>query len=1519
MSQVGLSIKLTADAKGVRAELAGAQTDLTKLAAAGKGGAEGLAKVGQSADKTAQSLAKTATAAKTSKDQLDRTGLSARSASRTLDTTNGTARGLAATMDGQVSNAFRRAAQSTAALNGPLGGVSGRLSSLSTIAGTTGLALGGLSLAVGGFAIVMNSAVAVAERMEKAGLKTEAVLRATGQASGQTSEGIRQMAREIGLATLASTEGVEAAAQVLLTFRSVSGDTFRRTLELSQDLAEVGFGSIESGAVQLGKALEDPAQGLTALTRVGVTFSEKQKEMIKTLHESGQVLEAQRLILDAVEQQVGGAGTAAAGGLSGAIDTLGQRWSEFLETVADRAGALASAAAGVNLLSRALEGLSDLLSPATTQQALSSVVVQYQATQRAVEGLEQRHAGEPANSPGQQRLAAARQRLEALRAEYDALGDVVVADNLAASARQGSATQAAAAAQAEAALQTAQAGAAAMSLSLASAEEKATTARAERLRQIDGWVKAGLDEATATGLRAKAEDAYRAAMDKAAEAGKKKNKVTEQAASKLDALMQAQQDDLRMAGLSVEARAEEEAVLRASEAARQDYKEGLRDTPLLYAAEVEAIKQTVTATRTVTAERKAASEVAREAARESERAWKDYARDVAKTAEDISGDVSEALWDSMTDERAGQSALEWFKDWGRRLGIEMLKQNIILPITAQVVGSMSGAFGIETPAGAAAGAAGSGAGMAGDAMSLGSLFANGGQSTMLRGIGSSIALSGAGQSLGLSTGAAAAGSFRAAQEVGMASAGSTLTSSGSLLADGLGSSPWGIVGSLGAKALGLGSGNAMIDGAAGMVGSIGGGMAGSALMGAQLGAAAGPIGAAIGAFIAIAASTLLKSSPTNAAAGVRFDPRSGEIASASHAGKGNSEENLKALTDGVVPAVTLATQALTRAGVVTRESITSMNFGNRDTTSFGLSGGAMGTRTVSTGTVGDPVDLVGDIIQALIDGADAVPDAIAERLHLLDFSDPEGLVASIEFIGGFEDAIAAMTRGTVDFAGQLEAVAKQEIAQATAAVTKFQAETARLGLDTQAAADATRAYVEQLIGLREPAAAMSATEQAVAGVHARFAALGPLLQAVGMTAEDAARGLEKALGAIAEGFDTAIAREIAAKTDPTGLALRDLGERFQALRREAVAVGGSLDQVHRLYALEQAAITAPQEAARAEAEQQRVQGLLADVMTAYESQAQGLQTVADAMGGAARSLREAWLSLALDGSLSPLSPEDRMAEAERQYNDVLGRARLGSSEAMGQLPEIARSYLEVARGYRGDTAEYSRIFDEVTAALQDTETVAARHARIADEQLSVMRQQLDALGLLNTTALSLADALAAYQAAVSPAAAAANDNASLSARVTSFAALQDQVSRGDASINERAAAYLRDNPDVAADSGFGNIAGALRHFMQHGQYELRGFSSGGTTRDGELVKVHHGELLYTGPRTEVFNARDTDAILGRGRGRAEGGDNRDVVAGLRDLGVIVAAGAEANARETRALRAEMARVAERLRFLEDAA
>lgn len=191
-----------------------------------------------------------------------------------------------------------------------------------------------LAAGVAGFTFAGVKSVSVFAEIESSQLRTEALLRSTGLSAGRTSSELDSQARSIARATLASTQDIRQAQQILLTFRTVQEESFDRAIELSQDLADVLGTKAKDAALQLGKALESPEIGLTALRRSGVSFSETEQELIKNLAETGRLAEAQGLILDKLALQIGGASTGAAGGLAGQTDSLKQEWEELLEAFA---------------------------------------------------------------------------------------------------------------------------------------------------------------------------------------------------------------------------------------------------------------------------------------------------------------------------------------------------------------------------------------------------------------------------------------------------------------------------------------------------------------------------------------------------------------------------------------------------------------------------------------------------------------------------------------------------------------------------------------------------------------------------------------------------------------------------------------------------------------------------------------------------------------------------------------------------------------------------------------------------------------------------------------------------------------------------------------------------------------------------------------------------------------------------------------------------------------------------------
>ncbi len=240
----------------------------------------------------------------------------------------------------RIELAGKPASKGLLALNAAANDVKAGAIGLSSQIGPMGSALAALGPAglaaaagIGAIAIVLKKSFDEAAAAEQAQNRLQGVLKATGYASGLTGQEIADMAEEMEVSTLTTAEAVKEASAVMATFRSVSGDTFKQSIHLAQDMAAVFGQDLRSSATQLGKALEDPINGITALKRVGVSFSDTQKDLIAKLVETGQKADAQRLILAALEKQVGGAGQAEAQGLTGAAHRLSVAWGDMLKAI----------------------------------------------------------------------------------------------------------------------------------------------------------------------------------------------------------------------------------------------------------------------------------------------------------------------------------------------------------------------------------------------------------------------------------------------------------------------------------------------------------------------------------------------------------------------------------------------------------------------------------------------------------------------------------------------------------------------------------------------------------------------------------------------------------------------------------------------------------------------------------------------------------------------------------------------------------------------------------------------------------------------------------------------------------------------------------------------------------------------------------------------------------------------------------------------------------------------------------
>ena len=146
--------------------------------------------------------------------------------------------------------------------------------------------------------------------------QTEAVVKSTGGVAGVTAAEVDNLATKLSGVAAVDDEVIAGAENMLLTFTNVrdeagkDGDVFSDATRLALDMSRALGTDAKASAMQLGKALNDPVAGISRLSRSGVAFTEQQKKQIETLSESGDVLGAQRIIMDEVAKEFGGSAKA---------------------------------------------------------------------------------------------------------------------------------------------------------------------------------------------------------------------------------------------------------------------------------------------------------------------------------------------------------------------------------------------------------------------------------------------------------------------------------------------------------------------------------------------------------------------------------------------------------------------------------------------------------------------------------------------------------------------------------------------------------------------------------------------------------------------------------------------------------------------------------------------------------------------------------------------------------------------------------------------------------------------------------------------------------------------------------------------------------------------------------------------------------------------------------------------------------------------------------------------------------
>lgn len=183
------------------------------------------------------------------------------------------------------------------------------------------------------------------EESRRVTAQTEAVIKSTGEAAGVTADQIADLAGAISAKTGIDDEAIQKGQNLLLTFTNIknqageNNDIFNRATKIMVDMGAAMGTDASGSAIQLGKALNDPIAGISALSRVGVTFTDAQKEQIRVMVEAGDVAAAQGVILDELGKEFGGSAEAqatASAKMKVAFGNLQEQIGEKLAPVMDR-------------------------------------------------------------------------------------------------------------------------------------------------------------------------------------------------------------------------------------------------------------------------------------------------------------------------------------------------------------------------------------------------------------------------------------------------------------------------------------------------------------------------------------------------------------------------------------------------------------------------------------------------------------------------------------------------------------------------------------------------------------------------------------------------------------------------------------------------------------------------------------------------------------------------------------------------------------------------------------------------------------------------------------------------------------------------------------------------------------------------------------------------------------------------------------------------------------------------------
>lgn len=497
-------------------------------------------------------------------------------------------------------------------------------------------------------------------------------------------------------------------------------------------------------------------------------------------------------------------------------------------------------------------------------------------------------------------------------------------------------------------------------------------------------------------------------------------------------------------------------------------------------------------------------------------------------------------------------------------------------------------------------------------------------------------------------------------------------------------------------------------------------------------------------------------------------------------------------------------------------------------------------------------------------------------------------------------------------------------------------------------AQATSASIKMILAMVGGAEEFTEYESAVMAVKGAIDVAQSALEELGVEAKMAAAALDKQLNAALKKLQSAyiddVSRSLYDLADVGYMGdLLDAQKRYNDRLRDAAALGLSADLANRELALSlrnivrEAKLTDDQIRQLAEAmpelsaslmgligagegvdtaqaladAQAKVEEAKAALRSAYEKERSEIESTISRLKSFTEGIKGFKDSLRLDKQLSPLSPYERLMEAQRQFNEVSAKALGGDEGAQGRLEEVSRAYLEEARAYYASSEAYFQIFEQVEATLDQALAKAEGQLSNAEKQLSALERSVKGLIDIDDGVKSVGDAIKDLKAAQAEEASAqaADDAYKNSVFAEMLAVLKAQLAAQNAAAAAQLAAqnaakatysaddpiakmyrqYLNREPDAAGYAFFsGNLnsgKASLADIEAAIKKEATGMATGGWVTggipgmDSVLRMLMPGEFVMPAQTAQRYRP-EIEAMRGGWYGAAN--DNSQLIAALRE-------------------------------------